>query len=294
MSDIFELQDRFTQSIVAAIEPNLQLAEIGRLKSKPAANLDAYDLLLRAQQLEYELTAESLTAALRYLEQAIAIDPTYAPALGLAANCYTDLHFQGWSRSADDAAEGLRLAWCAVEHGRDDANVLWMAAFAFYTLAQDSARAKELCYRSLEANPNSAMALAMTGAVEMAMGNTAKAFELIERARRLSPRDPRDWFMLTALAGACTFEGRYAEAVVWAEKALIQNRRFAPALRQLAFALVMTGQKERAHEIVQEVLKIEPGLSISRLRLRVPFGRDPANPYWQSISEALRSAGLPD
>jgi tetratricopeptide (TPR) repeat protein len=139
----------------------------------------------------------------------------------------------------------------------------------------------------------SAMALAMTGVVECGTGNTAKAFELIERARRLSPRDPRDWFMSAALATVCTFEGRYAEAVVWSEKALIQ-KRFAPGLRQLAFALVMTGQKERAHEVVQEVLKIEPGLSISRLRLRVPFGRDPTNPYWQKFSEALRSAGLPE
>ncbi len=34
---------------------------------KPATNLDAYDLFLRAQQLEYEFTAESLAAALRHI-----------------------------------------------------------------------------------------------------------------------------------------------------------------------------------------------------------------------------------
>jgi len=49
LADVFELQDRFTASIVAAIEPNLQLAEIERMKNKLAANLDAYDLMLRAQ-----------------------------------------------------------------------------------------------------------------------------------------------------------------------------------------------------------------------------------------------------
>src|SRR5215813_12119711 len=78
MSDVFDLQDRITESVVAAIEPRLQLAEIERLKRSPAANLDAYDLLLRAQQLEYEFTAESLAAALRYLDQALAIDSAYA------------------------------------------------------------------------------------------------------------------------------------------------------------------------------------------------------------------------
>jgi hypothetical protein len=41
----------------------MQLAEIERLKRKPAANLYAYDLILRAQQLEREFTDESLAAA---------------------------------------------------------------------------------------------------------------------------------------------------------------------------------------------------------------------------------------
>jgi TolB-like protein len=294
ITGVFELQEQIAESVVAAIEPSLQRAEIRRLKQNPTLHLDAYDLLLRAQQLEYELTPDSLTEALRCLEQAIAIDPTYAPALALAAYCHTDLHFQGWSRSSDDCVEGLRLAWRAVEYGRDDANVLWMAAFAVLTLAQDWQRSKELLYRSLQANPNSPMALTITGWVECGTGSPAKGFELIGRARRLSPRDPRDWFMSTGMAIACTFDEKYSEAVVWGEKALIQNRRFAPALRQLAFALVMTGQLERAKEIVQELLRIEPDLSISRLRLRVPFGVDSSNQYWQSFSHALFLAGLPE
>jgi hypothetical protein len=83
-NDVFELQDRIAESVVAVIEPNVQLAEIERMKRKPVANLDAYDLLLRAQQLEYEFTQESLDAALRSLEQALMIDPNYAQAMASA------------------------------------------------------------------------------------------------------------------------------------------------------------------------------------------------------------------
>ena len=54
-SDVFELQDRITESVVAAIEPKLQQAEIDRSRQKSTANLEAYDLLLHAQQLEYEM-----------------------------------------------------------------------------------------------------------------------------------------------------------------------------------------------------------------------------------------------
>ena len=110
MSDVFDLQDRFTESVVAAIEPSVQLAEIGRLKHKLPDNLVAYDLFLRAQQLEYEFTEESLSAALHHLKQALAIDPNYAPALALSAYCYAERRNQGWAQDLEtEAAEGLRL-----------------------------------------------------------------------------------------------------------------------------------------------------------------------------------------
>jgi TolB-like protein len=142
LSDVFELQDRFTESVVAAIEPNLQLAEIERLKNKPAANLDAYDLLLRAQQLENEFTEESLAAALRCLKLALAIDPSYASAMALAACCYAGRNIQGWAQDPTaEAADGLELASRAVELGKDDGNVLWMAAYAVWRLAIDAPRA---------------------------------------------------------------------------------------------------------------------------------------------------------
>jgi hypothetical protein len=49
-----------------------------------------------------------------------------------------------------------------VELGNDDSNVLWMATFAVWRLAQDVQRARELANRSLGLNPNSAIALAIT------------------------------------------------------------------------------------------------------------------------------------
>src|SRR5262249_53446526 len=142
MSDVFDLQDRFTESVVAAIEPSVQLAEIGRLKLKPPDNLLAYDLFLRAQQLEFEFTEASLSAALDHLEQALAIDPNYAPALALAAYCYAERRNQGWAQDLEtEATEGLRLVARAIEFGTDDSTVMWMAARAVWHLAHDAQRA---------------------------------------------------------------------------------------------------------------------------------------------------------
>jgi TolB-like protein len=288
MSDVFGLQDRITESVVGAIEPKLQIAEIERLRQKPIADLNAYDLLLRAQQLGYQFTDESLAAALRYLEQALAIDPTYAPAMALAAYCYAERRHQGWTQSGEtETAEGLRLASRAVEFGWDDSSVLWMAAYVAWRLALDAHRANELADRSLLLNPNSASALAIKGWIEALSGDPNKGLQLLHRAERLSPRDPRGWFVAAGIGMAHFFAERFDEAAMWTQKALIQNPRFTPALRFLAASLAKLGQRDRAHEVIREVLEIEPNLTVSSLRRRLFVINE-------LYAGALRLAGLPE
>jgi TolB-like protein len=292
MSNVFDLQDRFTESVVAAIEPNLQLAEIERLKHKPAANLDAYDLLLRAQQREYEFTTESLAEALRLLKQSLVIDPSYAPAMALAAYCHALRRIQGWTQDPEaEVKDGLYLAWRAVELGKDDGNVFWMAAYAVLRLQMNAHRAKELVHRSLHLNPNSFIALAIAGRIEASLGNSGKSLELLGRAERLSPRDPRGWFITGGGAFAYFAEGRFDEAVAVCKKALIQNPRFAVALRILAASLVKQGPLDDAAEVVREVLNIEPQLTLTKLRTRLMFMEENV---WNDYSAALRLAGLPE
>ena len=291
-SDVFALQDRFSESVVAAIEPRLQLAEIERLKHKPAGNLTAYDLLLRAQRLIYDWTAESMEAAMRSLDQALAIDPNYAPALGMLASCYTARRYQGWSKDYKaEAVEGLRLAARALEFGKDDGEVLLRAANAVWQLAMDAPRATELIYRALQVNPNSSIALTIAGWIETGSGNPAKALELFHRAQRLDPRDPRGWTTAGGMAYAHYQQGEFKEAVAWAQKALTNNPRFAGALWFLAAARGKLGEKENAAAAIAELLKIEPQLTLSRLRARSMHTREDV---WLKTAEGLRLAGMPE
>jgi TolB-like protein len=292
LSDVFELQDRFTESVVAAIGPQLQLAEIERLKHKPAVHLDAYDLLLRAQQLEYEYTADSLTAALENVKRALALDPSYAPAMALGAYCYTERRQQGWAQDAvQEVIEGACLASRAVEFGKNDGNVLWMSAYAIWNLAMDTPRAEELANRSLAINPNSAMALSCLAWLETCNANLTKGLELFRRAERLSPRDPRGWFIFTGVAAVHFYEGRFDEAVLCARRALIHNPRLAIALRFLAASLGRQGKREEATAVVREILDIEPELTVTKLRARTIFLSD-----WcrSRMREGLLAAGLPE
>ncbi|WP_454629161.1 winged helix-turn-helix domain-containing tetratricopeptide repeat protein [Bradyrhizobium cenepequi] len=291
-SEVFDLQDRITESVVAAIEPTLHLAEAERRRSSPPSQLDAYDLLLRAYSLRYEFTAESIAAAIDCLDRALAIDPAYAPAMAAAAYCHALRHFQGWIGPDEDYRnKAVALAWRAVELAPNDAQVLWMAAFAIWNMADEIEPARELFSRSLAINPNSAMALTLGGWIEAMRGNQGAGRAMIERAQRLNPRDPRGWFASGALAICAVIDGNFPEAIVWAEKALAQNRRFAVALRVLTVALVKTGERDRAAQVARELLKVEPEFSIAGFLSRIPF---PVEPMARTYAEALRAAGVPE
>jgi tetratricopeptide (TPR) repeat protein len=122
-------------------------------------------------------------------------------------------------------------------------------------------------------------------------GNQGAGRAMIERAQRLSPRDPRGWFTSGAMAIAAIADESYPDALQWAEKALMQNRRFAVALRVLIVALVKLGQQDRAGKIARELLDVEPELTISGFFRRIPF---PRGTMATSYAEALRAAGVPD
>ena len=292
MSDVFALQDQFSESVVACIEPRLQIAEIERLKHKPAGDLNAYDCILRAQQAIYEWTAESVETAMRQLERALKIDANYALANAMLANCYATRRFQGWSKDYQaEAIEGLRLAERAIELGRDDGEVLWRAGNAMWHLSMQADEPKELLYRALQINPNSSIALTITGWIELALGNPETAVELLQRAQRLSPRDPRAWTISGGMAFAAYQHGNFAETIAWAQKALWGNPRFAAALWFLAAAFGRLGEKQKAAGIIASVLKVEPSITISGLRARTMYTREE---IWLPLAADLRAAGMPD
>ena len=89
LEDIFDLQDQVTASVVGAIEPKLEQAEIERAKRKPTESLDAYDYYLRGMAQLSSMTSGRPTARpCGCSTKAIELDPDFASAYGMAAWCY--------------------------------------------------------------------------------------------------------------------------------------------------------------------------------------------------------------
>jgi adenylate cyclase len=80
IDDVFELLDMVASSVTGVIEPTLQAAETARSAGRPTADLTAYDLYLRADAMVWSSASQS-REVLRLMEQAIARDPRYGPAL---------------------------------------------------------------------------------------------------------------------------------------------------------------------------------------------------------------------
>ena len=131
IEDIFDLQDQVTVSVVGAIAPKLQQAEIERAKRKPTESLDAYDYLLRGMASLHRSTREANSEALRLFNKAIELDSDFAPAHGMAAYCYVWRRANGWMVDRErETVEAVRLAFRAVELGKDDDIALCYGGFA--------------------------------------------------------------------------------------------------------------------------------------------------------------------
>src|SRR5262249_43129524 len=131
LEDIFDLQDQVATSVVGAITPTLEHAEIERAKRKPTDNLDAYDYYLRGMASLYRWTKESNDQALQLFYKAIKLDPNFASAYATAAWCYVWQKTQGWeSDDAHHTREAIRVARHAVDLGKADAVALSAGGYA--------------------------------------------------------------------------------------------------------------------------------------------------------------------
>jgi tetratricopeptide (TPR) repeat protein len=290
---IFELQDQVTSRVVGAIEPKLRLSEIARAARKPTDSLDAYDLFLRALADVHKMTLDGNRAAVRLLHLALAIDPSYAPAAGLAGWGYCMQRVQGWITLGEaEVAEGIRLAKVAIETGQDDPDALWMAGVTLWLLAGEPATAASVIDRALTLNSNSAQAWMASGWVQSILNRPDPAIEALHRAMRLSPLDPFGYMFKAALAFAYTIAGRYEEALEWVDQSLRDQEKFVPAIRYKAALCGHLGRVDEGREWLRRLLDVRPGLTIARY-VREASGYQP--PEIRAIfADGFRKAGLPE
>jgi tetratricopeptide (TPR) repeat protein len=293
VAEAFELQDEVATSVVGAIAPRLQEAEIERARLKPTEDLTAYDYYLRGVAVAHRDTREANETALRLFAKVVERDPHFAPPYAVAADLYTFRKMNGWMIDREqETAETERLARRAIELGRDDPVALVHSGLALcYVLGKldDGAACID---RAVALNSNLAIAWSASGWIRISYGHPDVGIEHIVRAMRLSPFDPQMYQWQTGAALGCTCAGRYDEGAVWAEKALQDQPGHTGALRMAIVCHVMAGRLLEAQRLMARLRGLAPDLRISNLaEVMPPFRRSEDS---IRVIEGLRKAGLPE
>jgi adenylate cyclase len=292
LEDIFDLQDRITESVVGAIEPRMRKAEIERSRRKRPDSLDAYDLYLRALPHVYAMRPDDNTEALELLDRAISLDPGFAPALAYAAWCYEQRVVRGWPTAReDDVRTGIKLARAAIATGSDDANAMVTAGFVLVMLGRDYEAGLTAVRRALDLNRNNAFVSILAGWANNFAGDLDDALASFQRAQRLSPSDPGAFFFVTGEAMSHLLSGRYAEAAEVGARSAATYAEWDSTYWVLAPAYVHLDQIDKARAAVAKLLSLTPGATVSRFRTRLPFKDERRLAI---VLEGLRKAGLPE
>jgi len=294
LDDVFDLQDQVTESVVGAIAPAVEQAEIERAKRKLTDSLDAYATYLRGLASLYQFgNRQANEEALRFFYRAIELDPDFALAYIRATDCYAYAKGSGWiAGTTNEISEVTRLARRAFELGKDDAIALCGSGWVLAYVARDLERGAGLIDRALVLNSNLAEAWYGGGWVKNWLGEPKAAIERFARAMRLSPLDPRAIDMRGGTAHAHFFLGSYDEAASWAAMELEDNPDFQPGLRIAAASNAMAGQPQQAQKAVARLQQLSPTLRVSNFK-------DVLGPYRRAedlsrYEEGLRRAGLPE
>jgi TolB-like protein len=288
LADVFAVQDEITQSIVAAIEPQLYAAENFRAQRKAPDNIDAWGLVMRALAHYWRVTRADNLVAQALLEKAISFDRHYGQALGLLAACHTFSAHMGWEEMGSALEVAERSALSAIHADSEDAWAHYALAsvYLFNRRFDDSLAEFEL---ALKLNPNFSPARGVYGVALAYCGRWEDGDRAAREALRLSPRDPFA-AIYDGVAAYCQFIGKnYAEAIRFAREGLRQRSDFVGAHRVLTAAAAMAGETELAKSALAETRRAQPNISLAWLASEMPFKLDADREHYL---EAFRRAGL--
>ncbi|WP_035484682.1 adenylate/guanylate cyclase domain-containing protein [Geminicoccus roseus] len=290
MSDIFDLQDQITESVVGAVEPSIRLEEIRQARSKPTEYITAYDLYLRALPGFYSMTAAGFAEVRRLTNEALSIDPGFTLAKALGAYIRSVSVSQCW-HGPDDVRVAVRMAREVLAEARDDPTSLRFAAQVLAYSARDYDTALAVIERSLYLNANSAQSYTGGGWVNAHASRPLVAIDHFQRAMRLSPIDPEKGIAMSGIGMSYLMLERFEDALLWGGNALREMPNYGSTYRVLIGALVGLGRMDEARAAAERLMQEFPTYSLGLQRQINPW-RDPV--FAQRYLDALRVAGIPE
>jgi len=288
LDDVFELQDRITQDIVAALEVRLTHGEQVRVWRKRSGSPLVYEHFLKSRNLYVNFAKHTHAQARNEAEQALAINPSFSPALFLLGFILTDQVRFGW---LDQATTYEAAVECAARDLASDPN----SHLAYDTLGyarlfqrrhDEALLAGE---KAIALGPNCSDAYHIVGMIHGYAGDFRKSAQYEEQAQRLSPISINQ--SMVDEARAKFHLGNLAAARDIALRVLVERPHWLTAQVTLAASLWNLGSEDEARFTVTRMLANHPNLTASRWAQRLPYRRQTD---LDALITPLCLAGMPE
>ncbi len=290
--DPLALQDEIAAGTAAELDSLVWLIEARRMAAGNGSERPAAELLLGAVPAMLRLERGSFLDAGRRLAQAQAREPANAEVHAWAALWHLFQVGQGWAPDPiAAAARAGTLAERAVRLDPADARVLAIAGQIQAGARRRPREALALFDRSLERNPNLAMAWALSGLTLTWLGDLNGAERQLDRYKALSPLDPHAGLLDLGLVSAALLRRDHARAAILGRQASELNPGFRPMLKFTAAALGHLGRRQEAAPVLRRLMAIAPGLTVAGFRAGSPFEQRSDTEH---VAAGLRLAGLPE
>jgi adenylate cyclase len=289
LKDAFTLQDDITQKVVAALKVKLSEGERARIRRIHTENAEAYQYVRLGKNLIGRFTKESNAEAQGLFEKAVSLDSQFASGWVWLGYTYQFAAKFGWG--ADPVQDGARAGKLArkalaVDPSNPDAYQL-LVVISLHR--REFEKAITYGKRAVALAPSHAGATALLGRTLVRVGRPKEALPLIQRAIRLRPHTPSQYFRY--LGYAYRSMGRYKEAIAAFERARARNPKSKLPYIWLAMTYGDAGLMKKARKATQEILKGNSKFSSKEFVKTLDY-KDPAEN--KRALASMRKAGLPE
>jgi TolB-like protein/tetratricopeptide (TPR) repeat protein len=254
LHDIFEVQDEIARIIVNKLRESItEKPKEEQFVKQTTKNFEAYSIFLKGVYFRNKLTPSDVRKASEYFEEAINLDPYFAPACAHFASCYVQLGAMGVMNphKAFEIAHHYADKAIKLDNTLAEAYAIKGAAYLFYDWKWNEAY--DYLTKALKLNAGSGFASFMMAMYYHYFGKLNEAVEVLEKAILY---DPLSVFIIDALCEKYFHARRYDDAIEQAEKILELDPQMRHALEIKGFSLAMKGQWDEAIRIFKEVHRL--------------------------------------
>jgi adenylate cyclase len=228
LADVFAIQSEIARTIAEQLQAKLSPKEAAVVEAKPTKDLVAYDLYLKALEIDRNRAtsvgtggAEVTKQEVQLLQQAVARDPTFVPALCRLADSYLYLYWLN-DRNAPYVDMAKKALEAAAQLQPDAGEVHFSRGILYYRGYLDYEPALKEMALAQRALPNDPLVPFIIGMIERRQGRWEEAIRHVQQALTL---DPRNISFISEVATTFLIRQRYEEAARVLDSALAWNPR---------------------------------------------------------------------